>query len=198
MKKCFIFDGEEIYLEQVLIDYNGAPIFFICKGDKRHYLALCTDLDVLHYYVVEQGVFGLYRMLQGGISMRDAFLKKEWFYDIKAGDEPENDIVEKKQISEIDVTLLPYSGAVFEILTHDVESYANKLHNSIQNAFSGFVAEMRSVNVYLQEFTGVRREKHNGTEEQTQSFDCRFTLDEATVSEGFVIGDAFLSALVAA
>ena len=42
---CFNIEGIELYLEQVLVDYNDIPIFFLCTGEREQYLALCYDLD---------------------------------------------------------------------------------------------------------------------------------------------------------
>ena len=41
MKKelCFIIDGQELYLEKVLVDYMEVPIFFLCKAGEKYYIA---------------------------------------------------------------------------------------------------------------------------------------------------------------
>ena len=32
---CFIIENENIYLEQVLVNYIDIPIFFLCRGKNR-------------------------------------------------------------------------------------------------------------------------------------------------------------------
>ena len=48
---CFIIEDQNIYLEQVLVEYMGVPIFFVCHDEKQRYLALCVDVDELQYFV---------------------------------------------------------------------------------------------------------------------------------------------------
>ena len=30
---CFYIEGNALYLEQVLVDYNSIPIFFVCRDE---------------------------------------------------------------------------------------------------------------------------------------------------------------------
>ena len=49
---CFKLDDNKLYLDQTLVNYNGIPIFFICKGKEEYYLVLCTDYENYNYIIV--------------------------------------------------------------------------------------------------------------------------------------------------
>lgn len=40
---CFCIEGDELYLEQVLVDYNDIPIF-LCARIKSHILRYCVQI----------------------------------------------------------------------------------------------------------------------------------------------------------
>ena len=40
---CFCLGDENLYLEQVLVEQEGVPIFFLCKSREQHYLALFVE-----------------------------------------------------------------------------------------------------------------------------------------------------------
>ena len=62
---CFYIDGEEIYLDKVLVDYEHIPVFFVCSSTDSYYIALCTDIEQLSYILVKVSRADLYAMLQG-------------------------------------------------------------------------------------------------------------------------------------
>lgn len=39
---CFIIENVKLYLEQVLVDYDGFPVFFLCRGENQYYAVLST------------------------------------------------------------------------------------------------------------------------------------------------------------
>ena len=82
---CFNIEKINLYLEQVLVDYMDIPIFFLCSGGKQYYLALCTDIDELNYIVVRLPLIDVYNLLHGKISMRDAILKQNEYWDLNQG-----------------------------------------------------------------------------------------------------------------
>ena len=69
-------------------------------------------------------------MLQGTVPMRDIFLRQAFFWDITAGDDMKDDVIVGHSISNIDADMLPQEGAVFEVLTADVEQYVRKIKNN--------------------------------------------------------------------
>lgn len=123
---CFCIEGSKLYLEQVLVDYNDIPIFFICKDDTSYYVVVCADVEELRYIVVKVSDVDLYSLLHGYISMREIFTLQETFWEIISGEEIETDIISYKVIEKIDSSVLPKQGAYFEILTDEIDLYVNK------------------------------------------------------------------------
>lgn len=104
---CFKLNNDELYLDQTLVNYNGIPIFFICKGNKEYYLALCTDCKDYNYIIVIISVNDIYNLFDQKITMKNVILKQEEYWEVISGDEISNDIVTKKPINEIDFSCLP-------------------------------------------------------------------------------------------
>jgi len=69
---CFNIENQDLYLEQVLVDYMDIPIFFLCKDNRQYYIALCTDIDDLGYIVAKLSLSEVYNLLHGKMPMRDA------------------------------------------------------------------------------------------------------------------------------
>lgn len=120
---CFRIEGIELYLEQVLVDYMDIPIFFLCKGESNHYLVLCTDIDELNYIIVRLSMDNVYELLHGEESIRNSILKQEEYWNIISGKEISSDKVERLNISELDVDLLPKENVYFEIVSKKLEDY---------------------------------------------------------------------------
>lgn len=123
---CFRIEGIELYLEQVLVDYMGIPIFFLCKGESNHYLVLCTDIDELNYIIVRLSMNDLYELLHGEGSIRNTILKQNEYWNVISGGEIPLDRVEKLGISELDSSLLPKEDVYFEIVSTKLENYVKK------------------------------------------------------------------------
>lgn len=126
---CFYIEGNKLYLEQVLVDYNDIPIFFVCKDDNTYYVALCSDIEELSYIVVKLSEVELFNLLHGKLSMREAFTIQQKYWEVKSGEEIEADTVICRPIEEIDCSVLPQEGACFEILTDEVSAYVKKFDN---------------------------------------------------------------------
>lgn len=126
---CFYIDGNRLYLEQVLVDYNDIPIFFVCKDEAVYYVALCSDIEELSYIVVSLSEAELYNLLHGKLSMREVFTKQQQYWEVMSGEEIEADTVICKSVDEMDCSVLPQKGACFEILTDEVSSYVKEFDN---------------------------------------------------------------------
>lgn len=87
-------------------------------------------MDVLRYFAVRISRKDLSDLLQGTVPMRDIFLRKTVFWDITAGDNMKDDVIVGRSISNIDADMLPREGAVFEVLTENVEQYVRKIKNN--------------------------------------------------------------------
>lgn len=136
MKKdlCFIIEKKDLYLEKVLVDYMDIPIFFICKSNEDYYIALCIDVEEYNYVVAQMSLEDTYALLHGKIAMRDAILKQKEYWLIYSGVTPQEDVVEKKKISQLSKDVLPEKGAYYKILTDDIEKY-------VQTFDEGYFAE---------------------------------------------------------
>lgn len=111
---CFVIEYKELYLEKVLVEYERIPILFLCQAVDGWYLCLCYDVDNIKYYVVRISAEEISFLLQGKVPMRDVFLAQNGYWDILAGREMDQDIVEEKAIESIDRDVLPYEGAYYE------------------------------------------------------------------------------------
>ena len=58
-------------------------------------------------------------MLTQKITMRQALLSNRTFWSIKAADEVDDDIVECKDISEINCDVLPFEDAYYQTINND-------------------------------------------------------------------------------
>lgn len=123
---CFRIEGIELYLEQVLVDYMGIPIFFLCKGESNHYLVLCADVDELNYIIVRLSMNDLYELLHGESPIRNTILKQNEYWNVISGREIPLDKVEKLSISKLDSSLLPKEYVYFEIVSTKLENYVKK------------------------------------------------------------------------
>jgi indole-3-glycerol phosphate synthase len=94
-------------MEQVLIDYNEDPVFYVCKDNEKYFLVLCTDIENMKYYVSEVGIHTLAELVNGEKPMRDAFLMGSSFWMVAASDNPENDLVNPFIVEEIDLADMP-------------------------------------------------------------------------------------------
>ena len=122
---CFSIMGKNLILDHVLVEYNGIPIFFVCKNGEEYYVCLCIDTGIFDYYVVKIPFSRLYAMLFGKISMRDVFMLSKTFWLIHSGEEVDADVVIKLKTTDINTMVLPDEGALFEILDSDVQAYAD-------------------------------------------------------------------------
>ncbi len=131
-EKCFNIDGKDIWLDQILIDFNEIPLLFICfDADKNYYAVLCTDIDNMQYIIVPQRLDNISKMLHQRISMRELFIISKWFWKVQAKDDLSDDVVVKKSIEELDAGILPKESAVFKIFTKDLEDYRDSIDNRL-------------------------------------------------------------------
>lgn len=128
---CFRIEHNDLFLNQVLVDYNNIPIFFLCQGKYKNYLSLCVDIENYNYVIVEVSLFDIYDLLHGNVSMRDAILNHKEYWMVTSGEDISNDIVERKMIKDIDQSWLPQEGAYFKVLTESIEQYLKSIDNII-------------------------------------------------------------------
>lgn len=120
---CFNIENENLYLEQVLVDYMDIPIFFLCKGKKEYYIVLCTNIDEFSYVVTKISLLDTYNLLHGKILMRDVILKQKEYWEIISGEEIELDLVTKCAMCNLELSVLPEENAFFKVLTKNRAIY---------------------------------------------------------------------------
>lgn len=130
---CFNIMGKNLILDHVLVEYNGVPIFFVCKNSEEYYVCLCIDTNIFDYYVVKIPFSRLYAMLFGKIAMRDVFTLSKSFWLIHSGEEIATDVVIELNKADINTMFLPDEGALFEILDSDVQTYADGIRIKFYN-----------------------------------------------------------------
>ena len=128
---CFVIENKKLYLEHVLVDYMDIPILFLCKGEEQYYIALCTDIEELHYIVTKLSLMDVYDLLHGEKAMRDVILKQKEFWKIYSEENIASDKVIKCDMNTMDQTLLPEADAKFEVLTKDMEQYVKKFDQKL-------------------------------------------------------------------
>lgn len=128
---CFNIENDNLYLEQVLVDYADIPIYFICRGSRSYYLALCIDVENYNYAVVEMSIFDVFDLLHGNVTMRDAIMKHREYWQVISGEDVASDNVTKCFAGNIDDSLLPEKGAYFQILTKDMEVFVNRIDEKL-------------------------------------------------------------------
>lgn len=104
---CFKLDDNKLYLDQTLVNYNGIPIFFICKGKEEYYLVLCTDCKNYNYIIVIISVNDIYNLLHQKITMKKIILKQKEYWKVISEDEIDKDIITLKSMNKIDFSYLP-------------------------------------------------------------------------------------------
>lgn len=124
---CFAINGIELYMEQILVEYDDVPIFYLCNGDNDLYLVLRQDVKKEEYIIVKSARNIILDMLHGNISMRCAILSSDRYWDVLAEDNVVDDVVEEHTIADIPLNVLPYEDACYEVVTEEVEEYLKYL-----------------------------------------------------------------------
>lgn len=100
----------------------------MCKdAEGQRYLGLTADMDADLFFMVEISLSDLYQLLHGRVTMRDMFVHQDSFWKIIGAEDAADDVVEHCPIADIDCSVLPDDGAVFEILTQEIAAYAHKI-----------------------------------------------------------------------
>lgn len=123
----FIIEGQELVLDQVLVEFDETPIFFVCKYNQDYFISSCADLEEERYIVTRISLNRLSKMLHGKITMRELILQSDKFWDIIVGEDAGKDIVVEESISKMPLDVLPYEGAYLKIATEDLEEYVEKI-----------------------------------------------------------------------
>ena len=124
---CFLIEGKNLYMEQILVDYENVPIFYVCSDGGKEYLVLRRHMDLELYIIVEISLKNLSDMLHGKLSMREALMKEDKFWAVDAGDDVEEDEVVRKEMSEMPLQDLPYEGGSYQVADRETEIYVQQI-----------------------------------------------------------------------
>lgn len=127
MKKCFTINGNELYLVLNLVDFNGIPLYFICKDNTgQYYICLCYDIDYEKYIIVKTDIDRIYKLLTQNITMRDIITMESEFLDVSIlGEE---DICSLKDMKDINFDILSDKNSYFNITNeHFLEEFLNEI-----------------------------------------------------------------------
>lgn len=130
---CFRINNRDLKIEQILVELDY-PVLYVCIDDyATRYLAMCVDSYEGYYLIAEIKSSVVYDMLEGTITMREAFEKAVCIYSVEAQDNScLNDIVKPVSFSDIEDEDLPEIGARFDAFTAEICKYQKKLKDADQ------------------------------------------------------------------
>lgn len=135
-EKFFEIEGSTLFLEKVFVEFDEQPIFFLCANDNEKFLCVCTDMEEEQYIIVKTTVSCVIDMLKGKITMYQSIMKSSYFWQIIVGTDVSEDVVQKDDIGNIDISLLPQKDAVFKLVTDDLKQYCSNLEKQMCNVDS--------------------------------------------------------------
>ncbi|MCR5685712.1 MAG: hypothetical protein K6G81_09905 [Lachnospiraceae bacterium] len=123
---CFKIEEKNLFMDCNLVDYNGTPIFFICRAEGDYYTALCYDLELGKYYITLNENVEIEAMLKGKLPMTRLMFNAEAAWDVAAGTSVENDIVIRINATDMDGSVFPSEDAYYEIVDETVRRYLER------------------------------------------------------------------------
>lgn len=130
---CFKIENKNLYLEEILIEFECVPILFLCSNKEEFYLALCTDIDNLTYIVVKLFLSEVHKLLHGKIAIRKVFLNQKEYWYISSNDNINNDCIEKNNMNKMDLSVLPKEDVIFEAYTKKIKEFIKEFDNIFIN-----------------------------------------------------------------
>lgn len=138
---CFELSGGQQFLDKVFSEQRGEPALFSCRDYNSLYLARCVAEEC--YLVVRVSDDTLRNLRHGKISVRDAFMMSDWYWDVNRGD------AVCKSIKCVPEILLPDDSVFYSRWRRRLYrkrsrrlSWRNKLLVMIQNASNEELGEM--------------------------------------------------------
>lgn len=127
MEKCFTINGNDLYLILNLVDFNGIPLYFICKDNTgQYYICLCYDIDYEKYIITKTDVDRIYKLFTQNITMRDVITLETEYWDVTILGE--NEIYSLKNMKDINFDILPDKNSYFIITNeHFLEEFLKEI-----------------------------------------------------------------------
>lgn len=166
---CFKIDSVELFLEQVLVEYNQIPVYFICLDERQtYYIVLCVDIDEEKYIIVKSEIERLIKLLSGKITMRDIMLLEKKYWEIIAGEDVDNDNCMQIDMEKINKEDLPYENSYFKLSTKAHKKYFTKLENIVMEDYNRWQEIDTSKNLQVSELDVNSGYKKTITNEYTE------------------------------
>lgn len=139
-KAFFQINDISLYEDIVLIELD-TPILFVCKDDyNQRYLAVCIDMDMYEYYVMNITNELLINIIEGKTEIKEAFVQATSFFYVQAGDTIDNDLVRLLDKSELADDDYPDNGIYYTIKNSVIDEYIFRLKfHEIQIKASQFI-----------------------------------------------------------
>ena len=138
---CFELSGGQQFLNEVFSEQCGEPALFSCRDYYSLYLTRCVAKE--RYLVVSVSANTLRDLRRGKLSIQDAFMTSDWYWDVNSG----NAIC--KSIKCIPEILLPDDSVFYSRWRHRLYrkcsrrlSWRNELLVMVQNASNEELSEM--------------------------------------------------------
>lgn len=129
---CFKIDSKELFLKQVLVEYNGVPVYFLCEDQKQvYYMVLCIDIDEEKYIIVKTSIEKVLKLLKQRITMRQIILCEQKYWNVVAGQTMDSDICNQYDMELVPIEELPYEESYFELVTEEQRRFLNTLQNEL-------------------------------------------------------------------
>lgn len=129
----FVINGEYLYMEQVLIEFEGPDVFVCIDKNKKRYIVLHTDVEEDTDYIISLVTTrNLIDMLAAKITIREIFTINKECWKVKSNENVFENIVKTVNTEDLTTKELPICGAYFTIPNEDVREYFRKL-TSIEN-----------------------------------------------------------------
>lgn len=127
----FIIGDRKLILDKVLVEFNEAPIFFVCKSEQTYFIVSCVDLEKERYLVAEIRLSNLSKMLRGKITMRDLIIQANRFWEVTVGEDILQDDVIEKNLKTISIDELPYDNEYLVLATKDLKEYSEIIEGKL-------------------------------------------------------------------
>lgn len=131
-KSPICIEGNNLFWEQPLI-YPGFPDTYVCIDEhKQRYLVLMMyDYDVSRYMVLPIDNFTIIEILNGSLSIRDAYVHSEVmyfveFYEEFFGDPDDEEETIEKLVPRKNLDMLP-QGIFFQRSDNEIKKYIRTL-----------------------------------------------------------------------
>lgn len=137
-KVYFHINGEDLFLDFMLEEYDFIPVFYICRNAQyERYAVWATDIDSESYAIVPTSVQRLDDMLSGVLGIREFFLSQRCFWNVRCvGEDFKEDLVQQLSISEFPLQTLPKADLNYKMFDKAHKEYAEKIHLELQRLYA--------------------------------------------------------------